>query len=259
MKNKTNNIFTLSGVNNSNTILNSDKVKINSVFILKNSVAYKNLEIIQKVQKFKSVFKLLDKYEFQKKCRKFSFERTQGIIVNFIYNFDLDIPDYSSKNICLILPERIEDPQNLGQIIRTSECAGIDGILLSETKTVGITNTVLQVSQGAFLNLPIYKIGNIGQTINNLKKQGFWVIGVENSIDAKKWYEIDMLGKVLLVFGSEGKGIRTSTIQKCDFLATIPMSGNVNSLNVSACVSAILFERNRQILKNKLQTDTNLS
>ena len=81
------------------------------------------------------------------------------------------------------------------------------------------------------------------------------MIGVENSIDAKNWYELDMLGKVLLIFGSEGKGIRNSTIQKCDFLATIPMSGNVNSLNVSACVSAIFFKAIDKYLKKKLQND----
>ena len=99
--------------------------------------------------------------------------------------------------------------------------------------------------------MPIYMIGNISQTLEMLKKEGFWVIGVENSIDASKWCDIDLCGKIILIFGSEGKGIRQSTLKKCDFITTIPMLGKINSLNVSASVSAILFERNRQLLKSK--------
>ena len=249
MKNKINNIFTLSGINNSNMILNSNKVKINSIYILKNSIAYKNLEIIKKVQKLKSIFKLLDKYEFQKKCKKFSFERSQGIIINFFYNFDLDIPDFSLKNTCLILPERIEDPQNLGQIIRTSECAGIDGIIIPDRHSVGVTDTVIQVSQGAYVNQNLYSCGNVHQTLLRLKDEGFWIIGIENSIHAKPWYNIDFKGKVVILVGSEGKGIRKLLLDNCDFLCTIPMKGTINSLNVTAAVSAILFERNRQLEK----------
>ena len=97
----------------------------------------------------------------------------------------------------------------------------------------------------------MYNIGNINQTLNILKKEGFWVVGVENSIDAVDWFDIDYKGKVVLVFGSEGKGIREKTIKNCDSLATIPMLGSINSLNVSATVSAILFERNRQLQNKK--------
>ena len=82
------------------------------------------------------------------------------------------LPKFSDSNVSLLLPESIEDPQNLGQIIRTSECAGIDGLLISNHRTVGITDSVLQVSQGAFLNLPIYMVGNINQTLLSLKKDG---------------------------------------------------------------------------------------
>ena len=83
--------------------------------------------------------------------------------------------------------------------------------------------------------------------INDLKNQGFWIIGFENSINAKKWHDLDYKKKTVLVFGSEGRGIRKKTIEKCDFLATIPMQGNISSLNVSASISAVVFERLRQI------------
>ena len=82
-----------------------------------------------------------------------------------------------------------------------------------------------------------------------LKKQGFWIIGVENSLDAKLWHQIDYKGKVVIIVGSEGKGIRKLLLDNCDFVATIPMKGKINSLNVSAAVSTILFERNRQLEK----------
>jgi tRNA G18 (ribose-2'-O)-methylase SpoU len=87
----------------------------------------------------------------------------------------------------------------------------------------------------------------VQQTLQQFKNEGFWIIGIENDSDGKIWHEIDYSGKVIIVFGSEGKGIRQLVKHNCDFIATIPMKGKINSLNVSAAVSAILFERQRQI------------
>jgi len=245
MKNKKiNKYFSIFGINNSINVLSSDKVQIVSIFLLKDSLAFKNIDIKKSIKIFSNKVTILDKYEFN---NKFTSIRSQGIVLNFEFALNNSLPQFSNKNTCLLLPERIEDPQNLGQIIRTSECAGIDGLLISDNRTAGVTNSVLQVSQGAFLNIPIYMIGNISQTLEMLKKEGFWVIGVENSVEASNWYDVDLGGKIILVFGSEGKGIRQSTLKKCDFIATIPMLGKINSLNISASVSAILFERNRQL------------
>ena len=152
-------------------------------------------------------------------------------------------------NSCLIIADQVQDPQNLGQIIRTCECAGIKGIILHKHKSVHLTKSVLQVSQGGFLSVDIYIENNIVNAINFLKNEGFWIVGIENSIKSKKWFEIDYKGQIAIVIGSEGKGIRKLVKESCDFLSTIPMKGKVNSLNVSAAVSAILFERNRQLDK----------
>ena len=133
-------------------------------------------------------------------------------------------------SFCLIAADNLEDPQNMGQIIRTSECAGINGILLPEHHSVQATNTVIQVSQGAFVHLPLYQCGNLRQQLINLKKQGFWIIGVENDIDSKAWHTMDYLKKIGIVFGSEGKGIRKLVMQSCDFLTTVPMMNGINSL-----------------------------
>jgi len=249
MKNKKiNKYFSIFGINNSINMLSSDKIQIISIFLLKDSLAFKDIDIKKSIKSFPDKVIILDKHEFN---NKFPSIRSQGILINFEFKLNNSLPQFSNKNTCLLLPERIEDPQNLGQIIRTSECAGIDGLLISDNRTVGITNSVFQVSQGAFLNMPIYMIGNISQTLEMLKKEGFWVIGVENSVEASNWYDIDLGGKIILVFGSEGKGIRQSTLKKCDFIATIPMLGKINSLNISASVSAILFERNRQLSSSK--------
>ena len=97
----------------------------------------------------------------------------------------------------------------------------------------------------------MFEIINLRSTISNLKKQGFWIIGAENSINAKDWDKIDYSEKVLIIVGSEGKGIRKKVLESCDFFSTIPMQGNINSLNVSAATSAILFERLRQINRKK--------
>ena len=101
----------------------------------------------------------------------------------------------------------------------------------------------MQVSQGAFVNTNIYVQTNLKSTIDYLKSKGFWIVGVENGLDAKQWYELDYTGKIVFILGSEGKGIR----KNCDFLATIKMNGKIDSLNVSAATSVILFERQRQL------------
>jgi len=106
---------------------------------------------------------------------------------------------------------------------------------------------VLQVSQGAFTNMPLYEVTNLRNEFKKLKDSDFWIVGVENSIDAKSWYDIEYSGRIVIVLGSEGKGIRKMVLEECDFHATIPMQGEVNSLNVSAAASAILFERIRQL------------
>jgi len=143
--------------------------------------------------------------------------------------------------------DRIEDPQNLGQIIRTSVCAGVDAIMIPKHDSCKITDTVIQVSQGAFSEVPIYQVSNLNQSLEQLKGDGYWTVALENSLNAKDWHKIDYKGKIAIVVGSEGRGIKKIILDNCDFQTTIPMQGNINSLNVSAAVSAVLFERLRQL------------
>tara|TARA_A100000164_G_C21682345_1_gene664946 strand:+ start:45 stop:800 length:756 start_codon:yes stop_codon:yes gene_type:complete len=239
------NNYRVFGINSSIPLLKNKKFKIIQIIIEKNSPADKNEELKNLITKRDYNCKYLSKIKFQ----VYNNHRSQGIIIDFDGDVVLNnLPDYSNKNsICLLALDSITDPQNIGQIIRTSECAGINGILFPKNASAPVNDTVLQVSQGAFISMPLFEITNLRNTISVLKDQGFWVIGVENSINATDWDEIDYTEKKLIVVGSEGSGIRKKVLESCDFFSTIPMQGNINSLNVSAATSAILFERLRQI------------
>ena len=237
------------GVNGVLNVLKAKKLEVISIHIMIDSNADKNQAVSETIRNFKNKTQRIPKKEFLSKYSKL---RTQGIAVHFRGKIYQDLKDFSkeSSDYTLLILDNIEDPQNFGQIIRTAECSGINGIVIPEHNSVDLTNTAMQVSQGAFVHIPIYKCVNVSRLVNDLKNQDFWVIGFENSINAKKWYNLDYKGKTALIFGSEGRGIRKKVIEKCDFLATIPMKGNISSLNVSASISAIVFERLRQLSVN---------
>ena len=232
------------GINNCIPVLNNSNYNIINIFISEDRVSeYQNI-IAEKINRKKIHY--LNKCVFHE---KFPGYRTQGLVVTFNGDIVKNINEnkFDNKNSCLLILDQIEDPQNAGQIIRTSECAGIDGIIFPVHNSFRITNSVLNVSQGAFVNVPLYEVINISKTLQNLKDNDFWIIGIENTKNAELWSNIDYSGKTAIVVGNEGKGIRKNIINHCDFLGQIPMQGSINSLNVSAAVSAILFERLRQI------------
>jgi|TARA_B100001540_G_scaffold279123_1_gene267740 23S rRNA (guanosine2251-2'-O)-methyltransferase len=237
--------YRIYGLNGAQEVLSSGHYSINHIDIKSRSVAEKHQVISRLLKNHKSKVNIIDSKKFGIKYNDF---RTQGIVVSFEGQIKKQLPQFNEdKDIGLLLCDQITDPQNLGQIIRTAECSGIDGLIIPDRGNAQITNSVLQVSQGAFASLPIYSCGNVQQTLKRLKDEGFWIIGVENDSNGKIWHEIDYSGKIVIVFGSEGKGIRQLVKYNCDYIATIPMQGKINSINVSAAVSAILFERQRQI------------
>ena len=241
---KTKKYYQVYGINNCIPVLNNSNYNIINIFISEDRVSeYQNI-IAEKINRKKIHY--FNKSVFHE---KFPGYRTQGLVVTFNGDIVKNINEnkFDNKNSCLLILDQIEDPQNAGQIIRTSECAGIDGIIFPVHNSFKITNSVLNVSQGAFANIPLYEVTNISRTIQNLKNNDFWIIGIESTKDAELWSNIDYSGKTVIIVGSEGKGIRKNIINHCDFLGKIPMQGSINSLNVSAAVSAILFERLRQI------------
>ena len=239
-------IYQIHGLNGCSNIVQDKKLNIIRIDIMTGGNAEKKKWVNSLANSKKYPVHRMLKDQFLK---KYGGKRTQGIVILFEGDIIQSLPSFkiSKENECLLVVDNLEDPQNLGQIIRTAECANITGLLLPEHQSVQITDAVLQVSQGAFSHLPIFRCGNLHQQLRTLKKEGFWIIGVENSINAMSWHELDYKRKLVLVMGSEGKGIRPVIVKTCDEFITIPMHGQLNSLNVSSATSAILFERLRQL------------
>lgn len=145
----------------------------------------------------------------------------------------------------LLLLDSIQDPHNLGAILRTAECAGVDGIIVTTNQSSPITETVEKVSAGAVSYVKICPVNNLVQTMNILKEEGFWTVGTSLN-NSKNYSEMDYKMPVALVMGNEEKGIRKLVAETCDFLVKIPMSGKVDSLNVSVATGVLLFEIKRQ-------------
>lgn len=145
----------------------------------------------------------------------------------------------------IIILDEIEDPHNLGAIIRTAECAGAHGVIIPKRRSVGITAVVAKTSAGAVEYLPVAKVTNISSTIEQLKKENIWVYGAD--IDGEDYYyEKDLTGSIALVIGNEGKGMSRIVKEKCDFLVKIPMKGKVSSLNASVATSVLTYDVVRQ-------------
>ena len=166
----------------------------------------------------------------------------QGII--------LDIPDYQYKELkyvlnndpsFVVLLDHLEDPHNLGAIIRTCEAAGVDAIIMPKDRQVQINSTVMKTSVGTLDNMDIVSVSNLVNAIDTLKQNGFWVVGtaLEDSVDYR---EIDYSGKIALVIGNEGSGMSQLVKKNCDFIAKIPMYGTTNSLNASVAAGIMIYE-----------------
>lgn len=166
----------------------------------------------------------------------------------------LYIPDYQYSSIetaynddVVVILDHLEDPHNLGAIIRTCEAAGIRSIILPKDRQVHINATVMKTSVGTLDNMNMISVTNLVNSINKLKDNGFWIVGtaLENSVDFKT---IDYSGKIALVIGNEGSGISNIVANNCDFLAKIPMYGKTNSLNASVAAGIMIYEiiRNRK-------------
>jgi len=145
----------------------------------------------------------------------------------------------------ILLLDSIQDPQNLGAILRTAECTGCDGVIITTNNSAPITETAEKTSAGAVNHLNIAKVNNLNNTIKLLKDAGYWITGTQLGGD-KDYTEVDYHGKVAIVMGNEEKGIHRLVAENCDFLVEIPMKGNLQSLNVSVATGVILFEVLRQ-------------
>jgi 23S rRNA (guanosine2251-2'-O)-methyltransferase len=145
----------------------------------------------------------------------------------------------------IVVLDGIEDPHNLGAIIRTADAAGADGVVIPERRAVGVTGTVTKTSAGASEHLPIARVTNIARSVEELKDRNIWVVGLDER-GSQTYDEIDYKMDCALVLGAEGKGVHDLVAKKCDFLVSIPMLGKVSSLNVSVAAGVVLYEAVRQ-------------
>jgi 23S rRNA (guanosine2251-2'-O)-methyltransferase len=193
----------------------------------------------------------------------------KNIKINYKSKFELDkiekgnhqgiiasIPDYHycsldellNKNSAvslLIILDHLEDPQNLGAIIRTCEAAGVDGIIIPKDRSVSITSAVMKVSAGALDNVPICSVTNLSNMIKEIKKRGFWIVGTDMDTNTD-YTSVDYNIPIALIIGSEGKGMSRIVKESCDFIVSIPMIGEINSLNASVAAGIMIYEVLRQ-------------
>ncbi len=144
----------------------------------------------------------------------------------------------------LLVLDEIEDPHNMGALIRTAECAGVHGVVIPRHHSATVNETVVKASAGATFHLPIAKVANIATTLEELKKAGLWIIGTAADGD-RALYDADYKGAIAVVVGNEGKGMRRLVKERCDFLVRIPLYGKLSSLNASVAGGLVLFEAAR--------------
>ena len=186
-----------------------------------------------------------DKSVLDKQCKS---GRHQGFIA-FVSDFeyaDLDdmIEAAADKECFFLVLDGIEDPHNLGSIIRVAECAGIDGIIIGKHRAASVTDTVMRISEGGANHVAITKVTNINSAIEKLKENNIWVYGLE--LGGSDIYKPNLKGRLAIVIGGEDTGINRLTKEKCDGVMSIKMHGKINSLNASVACGVAVFEALRQ-------------
>ncbi len=221
------------GRNVAQEYLESDK-KINRVYLLD---SFKDYDILNMINKRNIKVQRLSKIDLNKKVSGVH----QGII--------LDVEDYKycsledileKDNPLIVILDHIEDPHNFGAIIRTCEATGVDGIIIPNDRCCEVNGTVVKTSVGTTENVKIVRVKNLVNTIDKLKDNGFWIFGTD--MDGSDYSTLDYKGKTAIICGNEGSGMSRLVKEKCDFIASIPMNGTVNSLNASVATALVIYE-----------------
>lgn len=213
------------------------KQDFKQVYLMKQS-RYPEIESVLKKHNIHP--QIVDKHILDKKVKGVH----QGVVVeidSFKYH-DLQDLIAGAKNKLIVMCDQLEDPHNLGAIIRTVDASGADGVIIGKHRSVGLTSTVAKVSTGAIHSVKVSQVTNLVQAINTLKEAGYWIVAAENGIEAIQYSTLNVDMPIVLVVGSEGKGISRIVKEASDILVTIPMHGSVNSLNVSVATGILLFD-----------------
>ncbi|OOM74408.1 23S rRNA (guanosine(2251)-2'-O)-methyltransferase RlmB [Clostridium sp. BL-8] len=207
--------------------------------------------IVSLAKEKRIIIKEVDKRKLDLMCGG---ENHQGVIAKVSpYKYSevsdiLDLAEERNEAPFIVILDEVEDPHNLGSIVRTAELFGVHGIIIPKRRSASVSTTVYKSSVGAIEHVKIAKVTNLNSTIEELKQKGIWVYGAD--IRAKEYsYQIDFSGPCAVIIGNEGRGISKLTVQKCDKLIKIPMVGKINSLNASVAGGIIMYE----VLKGRLK------
>ena len=174
--------------------------------------------------------------------------RHQGVIAyttDFVYSsLDEIISSKGEKGGFIVICDGIEDVHNLGSIIRVAECAGADGVVIPSNNSASVTEAVVRIAAGAANHIKVAKVNSVNRTVDELKKQGFWLYALE--ADGSSIYDADLKGDIAIVVGGEDSGVRRLTREKCDYTLSIPLKGKVNSLNASVALGIAVYEAVRK-------------
>lgn len=244
--------FKIEGRNAVIELLKSGK-PINKLYILKGERQGSINEIIKIAKRNKNVIVEVDKNKLDSLSET---KHHQGVIafVSPVEYKELDdifaLAKERNEDPFIIIADEIEDPHNLGALIRSAEGAGCHGIIIPKRRAVGVTEIVVKTSVGATQYVPAVRVNNINETIRELKDRGVWIVGTDGNAD-KLYYEQDLTGPIAIIIGSEGRGMNSLTMKNCDYLVKIPMMGKITSLNASVSGGIIMFEALKQRIQKK--------
>ena len=212
--------------------------RIDKAFMQNN---FNDFDIINKLKKRNIRIQTLNKFDMDKKVSGLH----QGIILNVEDYKYAEIYDIISDDDSLIVMlDHIEDPHNFGAIIRSCEAAGVDGIIIPSDRSVEVNSTVIKTSVGTTEKMKIARVTNLNSTIKLLKDKGYWIFGTD--MNGTDYTKLDYKCKTCIICGNEGSGMSKLVSENCDFIASIPMKGEVNSLNASVATAIVVFEAVKQ-------------
>ncbi len=242
----------IEGRNSVLELLESGK-DINKIFVTKGEKHGSINKIIAIAKERKIVIVEKDKRQMEQMAQNQNYQGVIAVVPPFEYceiEDILNVAKEKEEEPFILILDGIEDPHNLGSIIRTAETAGIHGIVIPKRRAASVNSTVNKVSAGAAQYMKIARVTNITDTIERLKKEGLWICGTDINTD-KYYYNQDMTGPLGIVIGNEGSGISEKVKKNCDFLVKIPMKGKVTSLNASVSTGIIIYESLKQRLNIK--------
>ena len=224
-----------------NAVLEAVKANRVSKLLVQKGV---NHEIIAHARKKGVKIQFVDKEVLDKKVDA----KHQGFVAeicDFQYSsLEEILENPKDKSKFIVILDRVEDPHNLGSILRVCDCGGVDGVIIPKNRAVNVNDTVLRTSAGAASHVKVAKVTNVNSAIETLQKNGVWVYA--SDMDGKSVYQADLTGDIDLVVGGEGKGVSPLTKSKCDHVVSVPQKGEVNSLNASVACGIMVYEVVRQ-------------